>query len=180
MTASATDFETKQSPWWLVLMGGILSIVIGVLLLTLPAKTVLALTLALGIYWIIQGIFTLVGMFIDHSAWGWKLFIGILSILAGMAILRYPIASAVTIPAIFILILGIQGLIYGIVMLIMAFKGGGWGAGILGALSIVFGLILMSNWASLMSVVTLVWVAAFFALFMGIIQIFQAFRQKAA
>jgi uncharacterized membrane protein HdeD (DUF308 family) len=180
MTASATDFETKQSPWWLVLMGGILSVIIGVLLLTAPAKTVFALTLALGIYWIVQGIFTLVGMFIDHSAWGWKLFIGILSILAGIAILSYPIYSAVALPAIFILILGIQGVIYGIVMLIMAFKGGGWGAGILGALSIVFGLILMSNWASLMSVITLVWVGAFFALFMGIVQIFQAFRQKAA
>lgn len=180
MTASATDFKTKQSPWWLTLMSGILSVVIGVLLLTAPVKTVFALTLALGIYWIVQGIFTLVGMFIDHSAWGWKLFIGIISILAGTTILRYPIVSAVAVPAVFVLILGIQGLIYGIVMLIMAFKGGGWGAGILGALSIVFGLILMANWASLMAVVTLVWVAAYFALFMGLVEIFQAFRQRAA
>ena len=179
-TASATDFETKQSPWWLVLMAGILSVVVGVLLLTVPAKTVFALTVAFGFYWIIQGIFTLVGMFIDHTAWGWKLFIGILSILAGIAVLRYPISSAIVIPAIIVLILGVQGLIYGIVMLIMAFKGGGWGAGILGALSIIFGLILMANWASLASVITLVWAAAFFALFTGIMQIFQAFRQKAA
>jgi uncharacterized membrane protein HdeD (DUF308 family) len=179
MSASATDFETKQSPWWLILLSGILSVIVGVLLLTVPAKTVFALTLVLGIYWIVQGIFTLVGMFMDHSAWGWKLFIGILSILAGIAILSYPLYSAIALPALFVLILGIQGLIYGIVMLIMAFKGGGWGAGILGALSIVFGLILMSNWASLAAVVTLVWAAAFFALFMGLIQIFQAFRQKA-
>ena len=179
MTASATDFETKQSPWWLVLMGGILSVIIGVLLLTSPKETAFALVLALGFYWIIQGIFTLVGMFIDHSAWGWKLFIGILSILAGTVILRYPIISAITIPQILILILGIQGLIYGIVMLIMAFKGGGWGAGILGALSIIFGLILMANWSSLIAVATLVWVGAFFALFVGIVQIFQAFRQRA-
>jgi uncharacterized membrane protein HdeD (DUF308 family) len=178
MTASATDFQTKQTPWWLVLMGGMLSVVIGVLLLTVPVKTVFALTLALGIYWIVQGIFTLVGMFIDHSAWGWKLFIGLLSIVAGIVILRYPITSAVAIPALIVLVLGIQGLIYGIVMLIMAFKGGGWGAGILGALSIVFGLVLMANWASLASVITLVWVAAFFALFVGIVQIFQAFRQR--
>jgi uncharacterized membrane protein HdeD (DUF308 family) len=178
MTASATDFETKQHPWWLVLMGGILSVVIGVLLLTVPAKTVIALTLALGIYWIIQGIFTLVGMFMDHSAWGWKLFIGIISILAGFAILSYPLYSALALPKLLILILGIQGLIYGTVMLIMAFKGGGWGAGILGALSIIFGLILMANWQELMAVVTLVWVAAFFALFAGLVQIFQAFRQR--
>jgi uncharacterized membrane protein HdeD (DUF308 family) len=179
MTASPTDFETKQTPWWLVLMGGILSVVIGVLLMTAPAKTVFVLTVALGIYWVIQGIFTLVGMFIDHSAWGWKLFIGLLSIVAGVVILRYPIVSAIQIPKLIILFLGIQGLIYGIIMLIMAFKGGGWGAGILGALSIIFGIILMANWASLGSIVALVWAAAFFALFVGIVQIFQAFRQRA-
>jgi len=180
MTASATAIETKQSPWWLILMGGILSVVVGVLLLTVPAKTVFALTLALGFYWLIQGIFTLVAMFFDHTAWGWKLFIGILSIVAGIVIIRYPLISAVQIPALIVLFLGFQGLIYGIVELIMAFKGGGWGAGILGALSIIFGLILIANWASLAAIVTLVWVVAFFALIGGLIQIYQAFRLRAA
>ena len=180
MTASATDFETKQSPWWLVLMGGILSVVIGVLLLTSPKQTAFALVLALGFYWIIQGIFTLVGMFIDHSAWGWKLFIGILSILAGTVILRYPIISAITIPQILILILGIQGVIYGIVMLIMAFKGGGWGAGILGVLGIIFGIALMGNYASPGMGLAMLWTAAVFAFFGGFVMIFRAFQQRSA
>jgi uncharacterized membrane protein HdeD (DUF308 family) len=63
-------------------------------------------------------------------------------------------------------------------MLVMAFQGGGWGAGILGALSMVFGFILMFNYWRLGSVVALVWVTAVFALVGGIIQIIQAFRQR--
>ena len=178
MSESAMAFETKQSPWWLILMGGILNIVIGILLLTTPAKTAFLLVLALGIFWIIQGIFTLVGMFIDHTAWGWKLFMGIIGIIAGVAILRYPLISTLAVPSILILVMGIQGVIYGIVSLIMAFKGGGWGAGILGALSIFFGVILMANFTNLVAIVSLVWVAGFFAVFGGITQLFMAFRQK--
>jgi uncharacterized membrane protein HdeD (DUF308 family) len=180
MTADAMAFETKQSPWWVTLLGGILNIIIGILLLSTPAKTVFLLVFALGIYWIVSGIFQLVAMFVDHTAWGWKLFIGLLSIIAGLLILRYPLMSALTIPSILILVLGIQGVIVGIVSLIMAFKGGGWGAGILGALSIIFGLILMFNFTSPGMVVTMVWVAAVFALVGGIFQLFQAFRQRSA
>ena len=175
---TATDLETKQYPWWLHLMGGILNIVIGLLLLTAPIKTVILLVLALGIYFLVSGIFTLVGMFVDHSAWGWKLFIGIISILAGMMVLRHPLISAIEVPMIIILILGIQGLITGIMFLALSFKGGGWGAGILGALSVIFGIILILNFARLGTVAALVWVTAIFALVGGIVQIYQAFKQR--
>lgn len=177
---TATDLETKQSPWWLILMGGILNIIVGVLLLTVPVKTVALLVFALGIYWLITGIFILVGMFVDHTAWGWKLFMGVLSILAGIVIIRYPLISTLVVPALLILLLGIQGLIVGIISLVMAFKGGGWGAGILGAVSIIFGIILILNWNEPAWVVTLVWVAGIFALVAGVLQIFQGFRQRTA
>jgi uncharacterized membrane protein HdeD (DUF308 family) len=175
-----TTFETEQSPWWLLLIGGILNIIVGILLLTIPGKTVLALVWVLGLYWFIQGVLILVAMFVDHSAWGWKLFMGILSVLAGVVVIRHPIASAVAIPSILVLLLGIQGLIVGIVSLIMAFKGGGWGMGLLGAISLVFGIILVLNFANLGTVVAFVWVVAIFALVGGIVQIVQAFRQRNA
>jgi len=119
-----------------------------------------------------------VGMFLDHSGWGWKLFMGIIGILAGITVMRHPIASAVAIPALLVLLLGIQGVIVGIISLVMAFKGGGWGAAILGTLSIIFGIILIANWATPAAVVTFIWVVAIFAIGGGIVQIFQAFRQK--
>jgi len=179
MSTEAMTFETKQTPWWLILMGGILNVVVGVLLLSAPVKTTFVLVLALGFYWIVGGIFTLVGMFVDHTAWGWKLFMGLLSIVAGTVILRYPLISAVTIPSVIVLMLGIQGVIVGIIGLIMAFKGGGWGSGILGALSIVFGVILMANFSSPGMVLTLVWVAGIFAMVGGLFQIVHAFQQRA-
>jgi uncharacterized membrane protein HdeD (DUF308 family) len=171
-------FETEQSPWWLQLMGGILNVIIGILLLTIPGKTVLALVWALGLYWLIQGIFILVAMFVDHSAWGWKLFTGVLSILAGIVVMRHPIAAGLSIPSILVLLLGIQGLIVGIVSLVMAFKGGGWGMALLGGISIVFGIILVLNFANLGTVLAFVWVVAIFALVGGAVQIVQAFRQR--
>jgi len=177
---TATDLETKQSPWWLILMGGILNIIVGILLLTVPVKTVALLVFALGIYWLISGVFILVGMFVDHTAWGWKLFMGVLSILAGIVIIRYPLISTLVVPALLILLLGIQGLIVGIINLVMAFKGGGWGAGILGVVSIIFGILLILNWNEPAWVASLVWVAGIFALVAGVLQIFQGFRQRTA
>jgi uncharacterized membrane protein HdeD (DUF308 family) len=132
----------------------------------------------LGLYWLIQGIFTLVGMFLDHSAWGWKLFTGILSIIAGILVMRHPIASTLVLPNIAVLLLGIQGLIVGIVMIVMAFRGGGWGMGILGAVSIVFGIILILVYGELGTAAVFIWVVGIFAVVGGIVQAFQAFMQR--
>lgn len=176
----ALTFETRQYPWWLILMGGILSIIVGILFLVNPVKTTVAFAWVLGLYWFVQGIFVLVSMFLDHSAWGWKLFMGVLGILAGIVVMRHPIASAVVIPSIFVLLLGIQGLIVGIISLVMAFKGGGWGAGILGALSILFGIILIANYANLGTIVALIWIVAILSIVGGIVQVVQAFRQRQA
>jgi uncharacterized membrane protein HdeD (DUF308 family) len=180
MSEDAMSFETKQAPWWLNLMGGICAVIIGLLLLSTPVKTAYGLVIALGIYWIISGIFTLVGMFIDHTAWGWKLFSGLISILAGTVILDYPIISTYAVPAIFILILGLQGIIVGFIGLVMAFKGGGWGAGILAVLSIIFGFFLVANYTAPSMVVSLVWLVSIFALVGGVVQIVRAFQQRKA
>lgn len=178
MTVTVMTFESKQHPWWLHLISGIMNIVIGILLLTTPVKTVVLLVLALGLYWLLEGIVMLVALFVDRTAWGWKLFIGIVSILAGIIILRHPLASAAVIPAIIILIMGIQGLITGILTLILAFKGGGLGSGVLGALSVFFGLVLISHYSDLVAIISLVWVAGVFAVIGGLVQLFQAFQQR--
>ena len=133
-----------------------------------------------GIYWLIAGIVEIVGMFNDHKAWGWKLFIGIVSIIAGVYVLMYPVAAAVALPRVTVLILGLWGLMQGTVLLIMAFKGGGWGAGILGVVAIFFGLILIGEYGSLGSGLAMLWVAAFWGVIGGILLMIQAFRQRKA
>jgi len=80
-------------------------------------------------------------------------------------------AGALTIPALIVLVMGIQGVISGVVYLVLAFKGGGLGAGVLGVLSIVFGVILVLNFANLGAIVALVWVTGIFALVGGLVGI---------
>jgi uncharacterized membrane protein HdeD (DUF308 family) len=145
MTAFAQRTEGMDSPWWLVLLEGIAAAIIGLFLLTAPGATLFVLVQVLGIFWLVGGIFRTVSIFIDTSLWGWKLVGGVLGILAGIVVLQHPLWSSVLVPAIYLIILGIQGLISGGVSLVLAFSGGGWGAGILGALSIVFGLVLLFN-----------------------------------
>ncbi|MBK8986598.1 MAG: DUF308 domain-containing protein [Chloroflexi bacterium] len=180
MSTSAMSFKTNQSPWWLILIGGVLNIIVGVLLLTSPVKTVFVLVLALGYYWLFTGILGLVAMFLDTTAWGWKLFSSLLSIAAGIIILRYPLINVLIIPVILILFLGIQSLVVGIIGLILALRGGGWGAAIFSGLSIVFGLILIFNYTSPTLILSLVWAAAIFAVVGGISQSIMAFQQRPA
>jgi uncharacterized membrane protein HdeD (DUF308 family) len=181
--ASATQVQTKQRPWWLTLISGILATIIGATLLWgglgNKVQTYMLLVTFLGIWWMVQGIFDIISIFIDHSMWGWKLFIGIVSLMAGYYIVSYPIVSAVALPRIFVLVLGIWGLMYGIILLIMAFQGGGWGAGILGVLGIIFGIALMANYSAPGMGLAMLWTAAVFAFFGGIVMIVQAFRQRA-
>ena len=180
--ASATQMQTKQRPWWLTLISGVLAVVVGGILLwgglANKVQTYMLLVTFLGIWWMIQGIFDIVSIFVDKSMWGWKLFIGIVSIIAGTYIISYPIVSAIALPKIFVLVLGIWGLMYGIILLIMAFQGGGWGAGILGVLGIIFGIALMANYTAPGMGLAMLWTAAVFAFFGGFVMIVRAFQQR--
>jgi uncharacterized membrane protein HdeD (DUF308 family) len=145
MTAFAQRTEEASLPWWLVLLEGIAAAIIGLFLLTAPGATLFVLIQVLGIFWLVGGLFRIVSIFLDTSLWGWKLIAGALGIVAGIVVLQHPVWSSVLVPAIYIIILGIQGLVLGGVNLVMAYRGEGWGIGILGALSIVFGLVLLFN-----------------------------------
>jgi uncharacterized membrane protein HdeD (DUF308 family) len=185
MAASTTKTQqTQPRPWWMTLIIGIFAILVGAILLWAPAKTKVdtyqVLVAALGLWWVISGILDLVHMFQDHSMWGWKLFIGIVSIIAGAYVLEYPVAAGVALPRIMVLIVGLWALMYGIVMLVMAFKGGGWAAGILGGIEIFFGIVLIGDYGMLGSGLTFLWAAAFCAFFGGIFLVMAAFMQRRA
>jgi uncharacterized membrane protein HdeD (DUF308 family) len=181
---TAVQTQTKERPWWLTLITGIMALIVGAIMLWAPAATKLdvykGLVVVLGIYWLVEGIFEIIAIFIDHSMWGWKLFLGIISIAAGTYILSYPVIAGVALPKIFALVLGIWGLMYGISLLVMAFSGAGWGAGILGVLGIIFGIALMVNYYKLGVGLSMVWSASVLAVIGGIGLIFQAFRQRSA
>ncbi len=174
--ASVMEKETEAVPWWLILIEGIALVILGILLLLKPGMTSLIFIQFLGLYWLIGGIFKIVSIFLDHSMWGWKLVAGILGIIAGIIVINHPLWSPVVILSTLVILLGIQGILYGGIGIFQAFKGAGWGAGILGALSIFFGIYLLANIGA--ATLALPWVLGILALVGGIAAIVVAFRQK--
>ena len=159
MTTLPATQETSQKhdlTWGMILLQGLFSIIIGLLLLLSPGMTVLALVQLLGVYWLVSGLLSLVSIFVDRRLWGWKLFAGLIGIWAGISVIQHPLWSAVFLPTVLVVILGIQGIFYGIVYIIEAIRGLGWGTAILGALSILFGIILLSS-----PLLAAVWVVIF-------------------
>lgn len=130
-------------PWWLVLVQGIITLILGISFLYYPYGTLLVLVMFLGAYWFVNGLFGLVSLAMDKTHWGWKLLFGVLGIIAGLAILTYPVYSAFMVPYIFVIMIGFFGIIMGFMGLFAAFRGGGWGAGIVGILILLFGFLLL-------------------------------------
>ena len=87
--------------------------------------------LAIGIYWFIIGVFDLIRLFWDRTRWGWTLFSGIIGILAGGMIVsgmlgqNNPLGTAFVVGTTLTWVIGLMGILYGIMALIGAFRGGG-------------------------------------------------------
>ncbi len=167
------EVEYSGIPWFLVLIEGIAAIIVGLFLFMRPAATLVVLIQFLGIYWLITGIFALISLLWDRSAWGWKLFSGILGILAGIMIVQNPLWSTLFVPATLAIMVGIIGIMIGVFQLISAFSGGGWGTGILGILSILLGFLLIGR--PVLAGLALPWILGGLLLFGGLLAIVAAF-----
>jgi uncharacterized membrane protein HdeD (DUF308 family) len=144
--SDVTLVPQKSDIWWVFLLQGFAGIIIGLMLITEPGATLVALTTVLGFYWLITGVLALVQVFVDRATpWIWSLLAGLVGILAGLFVLRHPLVAALTVPTVLVIILGIQGLVIGAVQIIGGFKGGGIGPFILGAINVLIGILLLGS-----------------------------------
>lgn len=149
--ATTFNSEPKKVPTWLILVEGILAIIVGAIFLIRPLSAAISLVFVIGVFWLVDGIFDIVSIFRDRSNWGWKLFMGIIGIMAGLFLVRTPIIGAVTLSKFYIIMMGVLGIIYGAMALFNGLRGGGMGAVAIGLVSIVLGIFLLANswWAVL-------------------------------
>lgn len=166
--------EALGIPWWVVLLEGIAAIIVGILLLISPIRTTVWLVQILGFYWLIVGILAIVNIFLDHSLWGWKLFSGILGIIAGLIVINNPLWSTVFVASLLVIVLAVQALIQGGIKLFHSFSGGGFGAFVLGLLNLIIGVILLFN--AFIAAFILPFVVGVLAIIGGVAAIIGAFR----
>jgi uncharacterized membrane protein HdeD (DUF308 family) len=143
-----TRTQILRGPWWLMLITGIAAVVLGIFLIMAPVRTTVALVQILGIYWLITGVFSLVSIIVDRSNWVWKLFSGILSIVAGIFIMLLPLwvteGAVIFLTSLLFVAAGV-GILGGSALLIVAFFEKNWGVGILAVLGIIFGIVMFLN-----------------------------------
>ena len=175
---STTAISPQQSNiWWVFLLQGVMAIILGLMFLTAPGETLLAVVTFLGFYWLITGMLALVRVFVDRSVpWVWSLLIGIVGILAGIFVLRHPLLAALTVPTALVIVLGVQGFVMGVLDIIGGFKGGGLGSFILGVINILVGLLLLGSPLAAALAVPLVF--GILLLIQGVSLIIWAFRVR--
>jgi uncharacterized membrane protein HdeD (DUF308 family) len=169
--------------WWLVLLRGIAAVLLGILLFTNTAAILSVIIIFLGVYWVVDGIFTLMASFIgreEHSNWGWGIFVGIISILAGLAVLSQPVLTAIFTASFIVTFVGILIIISGVSSIVTGFRlrktSGEWVMILGGVLGFILGLLLVMN--PLFSALVYVYMIAAFSIIGGFILIALAFQIK--
>jgi uncharacterized membrane protein HdeD (DUF308 family) len=93
-------------------IGGLLSILLGIVAFRGIAQAVVILALLIGVGWIIRGVADLVEGFANPAmpARGWVIFIGVLSLIAGIVVLAWPaitLAALVWVTGLWLVVLGL-------------------------------------------------------------------------
>jgi uncharacterized membrane protein HdeD (DUF308 family) len=119
VAALAADEESGGARALLALLG-VLSFIVGLYALRNVLVTIAALALLLGIYWIVNGAVETFAA-LSHKGMhgrGWTIFMGLLSVVAGVVVLVYPSISLATLAV----VLGFWLLVYGIMEIVLAFR----------------------------------------------------------
>ena len=164
--------------WWLLLLEGITTIILGILLISQPAGTLAVIVVFLGVYWLIEGIFSLIRIF-THSGLAprpWSLLSGILGIVAGILVLAQPMLSSLILTTTLVIIIAIQGILIGILDIVRGVQGDGAGAIVLGILSTIIGIWLLFNASE--AALALPVLLGIFTLIDGALLIYFAFRMR--
>lgn len=163
-------------PWWILLLWGILALLLGIAFLLTPGMTTVLLITFMGAYWLVGGIFALASLAVDREHMGLKIFLAAINIIAGILILIYPLYSTIFVLSFFIIFVGFWACFVGAAHLYQAFTGKDWGNGVLGILSLIFGILLLLN--PFIAAALLPFVAGGFAIVMGLSSIVVSFTAK--
>lgn len=118
----STDLRVGKTPInYPSLLRGIASFVLGILLLTHAQKIIEILILLLGLWWLIDGLFRIISIFVDDRRWGWKLLGRSIGVLASLMFSNSRFARGVFYFSSAIITLGILGSLYGVIALIAAY-----------------------------------------------------------
>jgi len=165
--------------WWVFLVGGIASVVFGVLAFFRPGIALLVLAMFFAAAVLVDGIFSIIGSIQNREKDGWwiMLLIGILGLLVGgFALLNPPVSMMA-----FIYLVAFQAILLGVFILMLGYRvrqatNREWILYVTGALSVLFGILVILNPAA--GSLSIIYLIASWAIVVGILKIFFGFKVK--
>ena len=167
--AHTTSPPTAHRARWLYLLQGVVAVVLGLALLLVPMQTLFAFVIALGAYWFVRGVATLVALAADPSNKGWKIFVGLLGIVAGALAMISPVVTGTVLFTYLVFLIAFQAILSGITEVYYGVQSRRFGLLLLGLVSLLLGGALILNpWVG---IAALVMFSGAFSLTGGIISI---------
>ena len=165
--------------WWVFLVGGLASVIFGILAFMRPGIALLVLSIFFAAAVLVDGASNIVGALQHREKDGWwiMLLIGILGVVAGGYALLNPPVSMMA----FIFLVAFEAILLGVFLLMLGYKvrkatSREWILYVTGVLSVLFGiLVIMNPTAGSLSVVYLI---AGWALVIGALKVLFAFKVK--
>lgn len=116
----ALQERTAYSRWWVLLLGGISGIILGLLAFFWPGVTSLVLFYLVAAWAVVTGIFDVIAAFsVRARGVEWLLVLGgVLSIIIGIIFFLHPVASILAI----VWLLGVFAIVYGVILIVRAIQ----------------------------------------------------------
>jgi uncharacterized membrane protein HdeD (DUF308 family) len=130
--------------WWLSVFLGIVSIVLGGIVLAKPDHSLRAIAVIAGIFILLDGIVQLVGAFAgDRANRGLLGLLGTVNLLIGIVLIRHPVTTVQVIA----LLIGIWLIAAAVIRLVLAFdtQGDRVGRLLIAAVEGIFGIVIVSS-----------------------------------
>ena len=102
---------SNNKVWYLLLILGAIQVAASIYVLQFPGLSILTFVLIMGFIFMIQGILEIIGAFLEKSggSMALEIILGALGLIAGFAIIRYPIQGGLA----FLWVLGVYGIVGG-------------------------------------------------------------------
>ena len=172
LAPGATLIHALAKNWWLEVLRGVAAIIFGILALANPGIALVTLVLLWGIYALIDGVLAIAAAVMGGNPmprW-WLAIVGLAGIGAGVMTFVYPVITAFVLLifiAVWAIVLGIFE-IYGAIKLRKEIEGE-WFLIFSGALSVLFGLLLLARPGA--GALAVIWIIGAYAIILGIIYV---------
>jgi uncharacterized membrane protein HdeD (DUF308 family) len=170
--------EQLAQSWWVWALRGLAAIIFGLLAFFFPGITMTSLVYVFGAYAVIDGAIAVYHA-VTHRGknWGWELFEGLVSIVAGVVAFLMPMLAALT----FVLILGFWAIVTGVAQMVMAYRQRElidneiW-LGLAGLVSVIFGILIFFN--PFAGTLATIWTIGAYSIIFGIMLLALAWRYR--